>query len=575
MLFFLNGKPYIFFLFNRPISIYFYLCLLYIKTNKFKILNRICRLVFLVSGFVLSIALVSSQDFVEISGVVNKYTKVISKPSPKSLMVSNAADFQANDTVMIIQMKGATFYTTSGIEGNKERLDETGKYEILLIDYKVGNEIFFKRNILNNYSFSDAVQLVRVKSAINLRITGEVTATAWNGETGGIVALIARNDIVFNDNINVSGKGFRGGDDFYRANECETSTDFFLPESSTEAGKKGEGFASYYYDGVSPVPVGTNFIKGKGRMINAGGGGNGNLSGGAGGSNFGEGGVGGRQVESCDQNNAFRAIRGQALQGIILEDPVLGVRLLMGGGGGSGTGYLPDRRGGNGGSAGGMVILLAKRIIGNDNGVFANGLNGLGSTDGRTGSGGGGGAGGTVAIHTGEIDDQSSFIIELRGGQGGSNIGTPTRGGGGGGGGGTLLLNKSELAPSINYTASAGNAGANSNGASGGVPGGTFSDLKFTLNGFLFQFITGDQLVCEGIRPETIIGSIPAAGVTPYTYSWESSNDQVVLVSNTFCEWLLQITGLILLSTYIHGSEEQLLTMPPCRTDRWRTYHCR
>lgn len=464
-----------------------------------------------------------------ISGVVNHYTKVNSQTSAKSIMVSNAVNFQANDTVMIIQMKGATIYTTFPLEGNKERVGETGKYEILLIDYKIGNEIFFKRNILNNYSFSDAVQLVRVKSAINLRITGEVTAPAWNGEIGGIVALIARNDIVFNANIDVSGKGFRGGVAVNRTDACGTSTDFFLPESSTEAGRKGEGFATYYYDGASPVPVGTDFTKGKGRMINAGGGGNGNLAGGAGGSNFGEGGVGGRQVETCSPgDNAYRAHRGQALQTIFNEDPI-GTRLYMGGGGGSGTGNLtPDRPGGSGGAAGGLVILLAKRIIGNDNGVLANGQNGLGFAQGATGSGGGGGAGGTVAIHAGEIDDQSFFNVELRGGNGGSNSGPPIRGGGGGGGGGTLLVNRPEIIPFISFISNAGAVGANSNGASGGSPGGSFTDAKFVLNGFLFQFISSDQVVCEGIRPETIIGSIPAAGVTPYAYSWESSNNQVL-----------------------------------------------
>ena len=174
--------------------------------------------------------------------------------------------------------------------------------------------------LINTYTNDNATaaqgqrrfQVVRVPQYYDATVTGAVTASAWNGTSGGIVALDVANTLTFSGgSINVNALGFRGGGGQELDGGTGANTDYRTRVTVNTNGNKAEGVAgspNFMYDGTGTLAAGSGYPDGtnadasraRGAPGNAGGGGtdgrpsaNDENSGGGGGGNGGAGGLGG------------------------------------------------------------------------------------------------------------------------------------------------------------------------------------------------------------------------------------------------------------------------------------------
>jgi gliding motility-associated-like protein len=479
----------------------------------------------------------------EISGVINDYTKVDSIFSSKdTLLVDDASLFSAGDTVMIYQAKGAEVYLnddlweTIGRVFPYSNIFSSGKYEIIIIDQviEVEQKVVLRVALANHYDVGGQVQLIRVPSYSNVRITGTLTCDPWDGEKGGVLVLFANDTIYLEADIDVSGKGFRGANPVLSDGVCAMDDSLYFyryvyPESSDSVGRKGEGIAQYdplYAKGISP-------------WGNGGGGGNGRFTGGGGGSNASVGGTGGKEdTLSCGPSpaylnetgtDAWTGLAGRGGMGMLvpLGQIINDSTIFFGGGGGSGT-YTSDLVAAKGGNGGGIIIILGKFLVANNYKAIANGESVTGVS---TASGAGGGGGGTIVFDVDSV--QGPLKLWVPGGDGGNTEGASLSGPGGGGGAGMLFYGN-PLTTNISSQLSGGDAGSvidqpyiGKYGALDGGNGGQNPIVKLPLTGFLFNSISESHAVCSGDRPNLISGSNPRGGDGTFVYSWEHSPDGI------------------------------------------------
>ncbi|UCH14447.1 MAG: gliding motility-associated C-terminal domain-containing protein [Bacteroidales bacterium] len=459
-----------------------------------------------------------------IGGVVNYYLEVDSVFNDTIRVTEDpSVNFTEGDFVLLIQMTGASFlehplhprWPGLGLDQPKN----CGKYEFLQVEDVITpeNYLVFTSYLLNDYDNDEKVQLVKVMTGDKLTVASGVTADSWDGSKGGIVALMAYDELVLNANINVSSKGFRGATpDSNYTGGCRYGiaptydTCFFDASQVNRAGNKGEGVLSINYP----------LTKGAGYALNGGGGGNGLYSGGAGGGNYGSGGEGGHQIETCGViPHLVNAQGGFGAETEFYEKD----KIIFGGGGGAGTMNSDSGRfASRGGNGGGMIFILANTLSGNGYSIVASGQN-VAST--VNASGGGGGGGGVILLDVPNNNGDLSYYVS--GGDGG-NTGANCTGSGGGGGGGVILHSGASL-PAITIDTSfgtAGNVDCVLNGGSNGSRGATIPDLVLPLNGFLFNTIYGIDTICQGQVPNTITGSQPKGGNGSYSYEWLQSTDQ-------------------------------------------------
>ncbi|MEZ4221550.1 MAG: MYXO-CTERM sorting domain-containing protein [Polyangiaceae bacterium] len=407
-----------------------------------------------------------------------------------SLTVTNIANLNsttfgalaAGDLVMIIQMRGASINTTDSVNyGSVTALNNAGNYEVVGVAGVSGNTITLGCPTKHAYTASGNVQIVRVPQVTSLTINAgaSITAPAWDGSRGGVVAVHSQGGITLNGNINANAIGFRGGAADNGAS-LNGVTGYRLANANA-GGEKGEGIAGYQavYDAL-------NGRYGRGAPANAGGGGNAHNAGGGGGSNArrgtawtgqgvmlgsltgaaawlldpgyvangnaltnSEGGGRGGYTWSDVNQNALVVAPGNALWagdsrremgglGGRPLDPSAAGRLYLGGGGGAGDGN--NNAAGRGGNGGGLVFLSALGQVAGNGAITANGEPG-GVSNGNPGDApGGGGGGGTVVIHA---TVANSISITASGGVGGNQTnsnGAEAEGPGGGGGGGFVAI---------------------------------------------------------------------------------------------------------------------------------------
>lgn len=346
-----------------------------------------------------------------------------------SVTVTSAVGFSAGDRVLLIQMKGATINQTNTASfGQITALGSAGNFEFTNIASITGNTITFVANLCKPFVVAGKVQLIRVPVYNQATINAVVTASPWNGSTGGVVAIEATTSLTFNNIIDVSGKGFTGG---------AVTTGWFMcndpnfASAGTNAGKKGEGIA------LAPLNLDGN----RAPLANGGGGSNSGNPGAGGGSNGGVGGRGGNQFSgSCPVNTAF-GMGGYALN-------YTTYRAYLGGGGGGG--YKDNGLNAtNGSNGGGIVFIVTPTIIGNNQQINASGLNVIGNTDSE--GAGGGGAGGCVYLLTQNVT--SNITVNVAGGNGGNIFSTmwssACHGPGGGGGGGAIVFQQATLPANV------------------------------------------------------------------------------------------------------------------------------
>ena len=434
----------------------------------------------------------------------------------------------ANDLLLVIQMQDASInavnssaYGNSGSGGQgSTSVGSSGLYEFVKVVSVSGSTVTFSPALTNTYrnavatttSGQKTYQVVRVPQYTSASVSG-VTAPAWNGATGGVVAIDARDTLTLNGAtvesqanraIFLAGKGFRGA--VGSNGSVQGSREDWMGTYATAGGGggKGEGIAgtprymankvtNYGSKTVNAVAANgitsvDNSVEGypggsraRGAPGNAGGGGadgapsgtnNGQFnSGGGGGGNYAAGGVGGRPWNYPLVDSGGRG--GGGYVGTTSFN-----RIFLGGGGGAGgtndgtadntaysnNGIACSDTGGrcsSGASGGGIVILRAQNLAGT--GVIdVRGANGYNV---QNDAAGGGGAGGSVVIHTLE---GGSAVIDASGGDGGNAwAGNQTNAGnrhgpGGGGGGGFIAFSPSSMV--VTTTINGGTPGYTTNG---------------------------------------------------------------------------------------------------------------
>jgi len=478
-----------------------------------------------------------------IHGVINQYSRVLEiNRMARTVTLEDASMFQQGDlrdTVLLIQMTGIS--VTGNDLGDKTK-GEAGTYEFHIVTHVSGSTVTLLTTP-DIYNTNEFVQLIRVPSFKNATIDGILSCKQWESGTGGVLALMVEGTLIFNADIDISGRGFRGGkaSNTPYSGPCSfNTTDRTNLRDYTEAddlaGNKGEGAVTVDY--FNPNDPSSN-LKGYWPTWNGGGGGNGKWSGGGGGGNYRGGGIGGDQA--C---NVPGYVSGNGGNPIKYNEFKTSERIFMGGGGGAGTGEGTD-----GGNGGGIVIILAKKLQFNLNTVTgeptvikANG----GSVDQRIdkGGAGGGGAGGTILLSVQEYGD---IRAQIRGGNGGSVnritcSNTENSMGAGGGGGGGFMQISNDMSQLSNWDqagrlqTNGGEAGrvittggASCQNSTGNFPGWySLEKFQVQLKGFLNNYLTPlSDPVCYG-EPVTIQASQPVGGTGIYTdYEWQSSEDHV------------------------------------------------
>lgn len=333
-------------------------------------------------------------------------------------------------------------------------------------------------------------QVVLVPQYSTATLTSTLTAAAWNGSTGGILALDLSGALTLNGaTVSVNGLGFRGGAGLSLKGEngaANTDYEFEAPATYTTPtppalattagadGSKGEGIAGtplWVQNGAAVLntasgypsgTAGTDGSMGRGAPGTAGGGAtdgaptvageNNDNAGGGGGGNGGAGGFGGNTYG----NNLSTGGEG----GVAFPSTV--DRLTMGGGGGGGSNnYYQEPEDSSGGNGGGIIFIRAGSLSGTAT-LTANGAAAYTGTS--SNAGGGGGAGGTIVVVTAS-GGETGLTLQANGGTGGGNqgctaCGTQTFlegriGPGAGGGGGAVYTSSVSGVPTISVAGGA------------------------------------------------------------------------------------------------------------------------
>ncbi|MFT3932677.1 MAG: T9SS type A sorting domain-containing protein [Chitinophagaceae bacterium] len=406
--------------------------------------------------------------------VINVYARVTAI-SGSTLTITGATGSFAAGSAIVMQMQDNTIGSNTSNNagfGNLGSIQSAGISEVVTINSASGTTITLSAALTNTYNINvnSRVQIISYPTlggGGNYTLSGGVTAPAWNGTTGGVVAFKVNGILTLNSNITVDGMGFRGGAVGTNAasdNTCDPSTyyDNAGGVSTTYYGYKGEGI--HNTNGVYTVA--------RGKVLNGGGGGNYNNSGGGGGGNLTTGGDGGLGW-TCTSSTS-----GGGVGGLDLSTYISGTRFFMGGGGGGGQ--QNNSVGTAGGNGGGIIMIKANSIqttSGCNSGAGNVAISAKGNTAGNSGNdgAGGGGAGGSIILQVGSYSVSGScpLGINTSGGNGGTVNDGGSHGGGAGGGKGVTIMSGVVGTPSnTTVTDAQGTGGGNSN-ASGTTTAGS------------------------------------------------------------------------------------------------------
>lgn len=448
-----------------------------------------------------------------ISGVVNSYysvTEII--PAKACVRVTNPAGLSYNDKVMLIQMKGANININdnSGSFGDTTSLNNAGNYEIGRVCTVIGDSVFLIYTILNQYTVSGKVQLVKIPEYVSATVVDTLKAAPWNNSsaTGGVLAISVEEDLILNAPVYNDWGGFRGGTFRLSSGDCG---DFFLAATAFAYNANDLAPQNGAFKGEAIVELDPSVSGGRGAPANGGGGGNNHNNGGGGGANLTAGGIGGGNSSSAGCETTLEGRAGKALSSHA------GSKIFFGGGGGAGhsnNGTANTRGGGNGG---GIVFIQSNNLISNSNKIISNGqVGGAAIGDGA----GGGGAGGTIILNIANY--AGPVTIQANGGAGGNlnNQGTASRcyGAGGGGSGGAIYF-------------------------TGAMPAGSIS-----VNGGIAGVESNRSTLCNAPVPPGN-GSVGAI-ISNYNYAYSS------VLASTYCALLLPVEIVYFKARYVNGQVE-------------------
>jgi len=462
---------------------------------------------------------------------------------------SGTTAITTGDIVLIIQMQGAEINSTNNDSYGNGVAGGNGNGYLNNANHLAGNMEFavaansvplaggtlnlaagtsLKYQNTNYGTFGQyRYQVIRVPVYFDATLSATITAPAWNGTTGGVVVIQAKNNFSFAGfTIDASGKGFRGGGGRQLGGGTGTNTDYVTLASINVNSSKAEGTAGtprFLNNGgalldngaaVEGYPGGSY---GRGAPGNAGGGstdgdvaGNSENSGGAGGGNGGTGGRGGNTW------NSNLAIGGEP--GAVFAQNAA-ARAVMGGGGGAGTTNNGTGAAGAGfsssGAAGGGIVILILKNVTTAGTINVSGSNADNSVI-NDGSGGGG-AGGSVLVYA--STGLNNVTALAKGGNGGTNTGGGVAHGPGGGGGGGVIYSSATL----NVASSV------ANGISGTTAGGIVFGAANGASGVLVQTATIAQFpvksnVCS-VLPVKLIAFTYTKQNQALLLQWQATNE--------------------------------------------------
>ena len=177
-----------------------------------------------------------------LTGIINAYTPVIGFGCDSStLQVGGLSGFTAGDKVLLLQMQ-VSQVDLSNTASFGDLLNSTciGNYEFNRILSISSNTIQLKFALTRPYDVSGKVQLVRVPEYDSATVCN-LTCMPWNGTTGGVLALDIKNQLTLTGNIDLNGKGFRGG--IVESNFIAwvfAEQEYFYPPLTTLAAEKGD-----------------------------------------------------------------------------------------------------------------------------------------------------------------------------------------------------------------------------------------------------------------------------------------------------------------------------------------------
>jgi len=459
-----------------------------------------------------------------LTGVVNTYYPATASVTastanttiPVGAARGAAATITNGDLLLVMQMQDASINSTNtSAYGNGATgagftaINNAGNYEFVKATGPIaGGAIPISGSGRNSgliYSYTIAAatgtkgkstfQVIRVPQYATATLGAGLTASPWDGTSGGVLALdIAGALTLGSATVSVDGLGFRGAAGLQLNGNIAGvhNADYVLAAPTAYAGTVVNGLHGGKGEGVAGTPrwiatTATPFFldttvdgypnggMARGAPGDAGGGGtDGNVanpsandqnSGGGGGGNGGIGGSGG---------NSWNSTLGIGGLGGASFPTTLG-RISLGGGGGAGSRNNSDgdNQASSATAGGGIIFIRAGSLSGTAT-LTANGTNAYNAT--ANDAGGGGGAGGTVIVLSAG-GGEGGLTIQARGGNGGNAWSTQAfslanrHGPGAGGGGGVVYLtapasisvtggaNGTTLNPGVAYGATPGTAG--------------------------------------------------------------------------------------------------------------------
>jgi hypothetical protein len=334
---------------------------------------------------------------VEINAV---HTSAAGAAGADALSVGSTAGFSQGQRVLIHQSRGAG----------------AGSWEERMVDAVGGTTLTLSSPLQNDYDDTgdNRAQVVVVPSYTDVTVNngGLLTAPAWDGTSGGILAFVANGTLQVRNGgtIDMSAGGFRG----FQHGCSYTCALGYAGESAT-----GPGSASTAANGMG-----------------GGGGGQGQDCGMGGGGGYGTAGLAGDEGNMCGNCHAGCPIPGGAGGGAGGSADLL-LSILFGGAGGEGGADEDGAFPGAGGNGGGAIILRAAIVDINDpvTSHGGDGLDGDNSSCSASGcgmGGGGGGAGGAILIVSEDADLGSGNVSAVGGARGDCSCSYNASGGTGG-----------------------------------------------------------------------------------------------------------------------------------------------
>ncbi len=395
--------------------------------------------------------------------------------------------FVNGEQVIVMQMQDDVIGTnTTNVTtfGNLGAIQRAGLWEVKTISTQtrvagVLQNISFVGALANTYTTgaNSSLQIITFRrlSAAAFTTTNNITAVAWNGTVGGIVAIEVVTDLTLNHRISANAIGFRGGS--LSNNDGTGCTSAIFISNSANYGGKAEGI----YRNTN-----ANFNFAQARLLNGGGGGINHNGAGGGGGNYTAGGQGG---PGWNGSAAGCTPGAGGLGGISLSSQISSNRIFMGGGGGGAQ--QNNGLGTAGANGGGIIFLKANRLLTSTTctasiQITANGGIAGNTTGGFNDAAGGGGAAGSIIlqINTYIINSTCPVTIQANGGNGGSSPFGTTHAGGGAGSQGVIAFSSTQPTTNVTSSTNNGTPGCNDNTSPctnlGGVATGTNNSGIFT-----------------------------------------------------------------------------------------------